>query len=125
MRAFFGDARFDTLAHQRLLDQLYDQMWVYYNFFQPVLHLTEKHREEQDGQVRFRRKWDAAQTPLERLCNTPVLKKAAQARLRAQRDAINPRQLRKEIYCLREQLFDLPLATTPEETWLIPPDEDR
>ncbi len=125
VRAFFGDVRFDTLAHQKLLEQLYDQMWWYYNFFQPVLHLTEKQRIEQEGQVRYRRKWDEAQTPFERLCATPVLKKSAQMRLRKQRDAINPRRLRKEIYDLRDRLFDLPLASAPSDTWLIPPDEDE
>ena len=29
VRALFGDARFDTLAHQRLLDMLYDKPWLY------------------------------------------------------------------------------------------------
>jgi hypothetical protein len=125
VRAFFGDARFDTLAHQQLLDRLYDQMWLYYNFFQPVLHLTEKQREDRDGQVTYRRKWDAAQTPLERLCATTALKPSAQKRLRDRRDATNPRQLRAEIYRLRDQLFDLPLASAPADSWLIAPDADE
>ncbi len=55
MRAFFGNARFDTLAHQRLLDTLYDKMWLYYNFFQPVLRLQEKERRAGAGAVQFRR----------------------------------------------------------------------
>ena len=119
VRAYFGDARFDTRAHQQLLDTLYDQMWLYYNYFQPVLRLQEKQRLEQDCQWRVKRKWSEAQTPLERLCATQVLDAAAQARLRARRDQTNPRQLRKEIYQLRDQLFALPLATRPEDSWLI------
>jgi len=43
VRDLFGDARFDTFAHQRMLDALYDRLWLYYNFFQTVLRLTEKH----------------------------------------------------------------------------------
>ena len=43
-----------------------------------------------------------------------------QAHLRTVRDQTNPRQLRAEIYQLREQLFDLPLAQRPEDQWLIP-----
>ncbi|MSP14576.1 MAG: integrase, partial [Chloroflexi bacterium] len=61
VRAFFGEARFDTNRHQRLLDLLYDKMWLYYNFFQPVLHLVEKQLSAQEGQITYRRKWDQAQ----------------------------------------------------------------
>ena len=123
VRAFFGDARFDTLAHQRLLDALYEKMWFYYNFFQPVLRLQEKQRTETDGEIHFHRKWDDAQTPLERLCATPMIEEVSKVRLRTLRDQTNPRQLRKEIYQLRDQLFDLPLATQPKDRWLIS-DED-
>lgn len=63
VRAYFGDERFDTLAHYRLLARLYDQMWLYYNAFQPVLRLAEKERAEQDGQTYLRRRWDEARTP--------------------------------------------------------------
>lgn len=119
VRDLLGDARFDTLAHQRLLDALYDKLWLYYNFFQPVLRLKEKHTTETEGIVHLHRKWHPGQTPLERLCATPVLDAATQVRLRALRDQTNPRQLRTEVYQLREQLFDLPLAQRPEDRWLI------
>ncbi|MCX7840273.1 MAG: integrase [Anaerolineae bacterium] len=125
VRAFFGDARLDTLAHQQLLDQLYDKMWQYYNLFQPVLHLAEKQRDEKAGVIRFRRRWDVARTPLERLCATAAIDEACKARLHALRAQINPRQLRAEIYALREQLFDLPLARYPQDRWLIPDTDDR
>ena len=42
VRDWFGDVRFDTLTHQRQMDELYDLLWQYYNFFQPVLRLDEK-----------------------------------------------------------------------------------
>ena len=119
VRDWFGDARFDTLTHQRQLDELYDQLWRYYNFFQPVLRLDAKEWRGEGASKRCYRKWGEAQTPFERLCATQVLDAATQARLRAQRDAINPRQLRAELYRLREQLFDLPLAQRPEDGWLI------
>lgn len=119
VRAYFGDARFDTLAQQRLLDYLYDQMWLYYNAFQPVLRLAQKERLEADGQTRLRRKWDVAQTPLARLCATDVLDPSAHALLLKQRDETNPRQLRQAIYHLRDQLFDLPAARCPEDSYLI------
>jgi hypothetical protein len=120
VRDLLGDARFDTLAHQRFLDALYDKLWLYYNFFQPVLRLKEKHTTETEGIVQLHRKWHPGKTPLERLCATPALEPTMQAHLRAVRDQTNPRQLRAEIYQLREQLFDLPLAQHPEDQWLIP-----
>ena len=120
VRDLLGDARLDTLTQQHHLDALYDKLWLYYNFFQPVLRLKEKHATETEGIVHLHRQWGAAQTPLERLCATKVLDETAQAHLRAVRDRTNPRQLRAEIYQLREQLFDLPLAQRPEDQWLIP-----
>ncbi len=119
MRAYFGDARFDTLVHQRLLDQLYDQMWLYYNFFQPVLHLRDKQSSTVQGELHIHRKGDKAQTPLERLCASGVLVEAEQARLRTLRAQTNPRRLRLGIYQMRDQLFDLPLACRPQDSWLI------
>ena len=111
VRSFFGEERFDTPLHQRLLDRLYEQMWLHYNFFQPVLRLTDKERTDQNGVVRFVRKWGEAATPLDRLCASQVLDTAAQHALKDRRASLNPRQLRADIYHLRDKVFDLPRAT--------------
>lgn len=42
VRAYVGYQRLDTLAQIRLLHQLYDQLWLYHNFFQPVMRLEQK-----------------------------------------------------------------------------------
>jgi hypothetical protein len=42
VRAYLGFDRLDSLAHVHTVNQLYDKMWLYYNFFQPVLHITGK-----------------------------------------------------------------------------------
>src|SRR5512146_2083140 len=39
VRAYFGNERLDTLEQCDRLNAIYAQMWVYYNLFQPVLHL--------------------------------------------------------------------------------------
>lgn len=119
VRAFFGDERLDTVLHQRLLDKLYEAMWLYYNFFQPVLRLTEKECREQDGAMRFRRTWGEAMTALDRLCAAQGVDEAAQAALKGRRASINPRQLRAEIYELRDKVLDLPPASRPADGWLI------
>lgn len=41
VRQYFGFLRLEP-EQLTAMNALYDQMWVYYNFFQPVLHLCEK-----------------------------------------------------------------------------------
>ncbi len=50
VRAYVGDERLDTVAQTLALNRLYDQMWLYYNLFQPVMRLTEKTVIRQQGQ---------------------------------------------------------------------------
>jgi len=101
VRAYLGDHRLDTLAQCALLNALYDRMWLYYNFFQPVLHLIEK---TPDGQ-RIKRKWDEAKTPFARLCATGVLPPAKRSELEGLREATNPRALRREIHARIDDLL--------------------
>ncbi len=74
VRAYLGTARLDRAEQTAELNALYDQMWVYYNLFQPVLHLREKIATG----TRITRRWDEAQTPFARLLATEVL--SAEAR---------------------------------------------
>jgi hypothetical protein len=111
VRAIIGYDRLDTVEQTCLLNRLYDQMWLYYNFFQPVLHLVEKEVIPIPGQLaRVKRRFDQAQTPFDRLCATDAIAEADRQRLQALRDQTNPRQLRRAIYSLLDQLFALPPA---------------
>jgi hypothetical protein len=103
VRAYLGNGRLDTCAHVVALNELYDLMWVYYNLFQPVLHLVEKQYLEQEG--RMRRKWDMATTPYERLKQTGELSREQQGKLDMLYMQTNPRQLRTEIYTRLAQLW--------------------
>ena len=42
VRAYLGLERFDTVAQTNLINVVYEEMWLYYNFFQPVMRLEEK-----------------------------------------------------------------------------------
>lgn len=110
VRQYFGDLRVDTAEQWEQMNALYEQMWLYYNFFQPVLHLTEK--TVVDDQVR--RKWDVAQTPFERLKATGCLSAEQQHLLQALYEQTNPRLLREQIYRQLARLWDqcLPQAST-------------
>ena len=112
IRAFLGDYRFDTVAHVLATNQLYDQMWVYYNLFQPVMHLEEKQVIQEEGQpTRIVRRHDKAKTPFERLCKTDAIKPEHKEQIQALRDATNPRRLRQEIDDAIGGIVSLPTAT--------------
>ena len=103
VRAYFGNERLDTPDQCEAMNEVYDQMWVYYNLFQPVLHLIAK--EVIAGKVQ--RKWDEASTPYRRLLELGGLAENSAERLAILYAETNPRQLRREIHESRDGLFDL------------------
>jgi len=112
VRAYLGQARLDSVAQTCALNQIYDQMWRYYNFFQPVLRLQAKEAlPTASGGYRTRYHYDQARTPLDRLYATGVLPPARREQLEALYDQTNPRVLRQAIYDALEQLWTLPGAT--------------
>lgn len=112
VRAYLGHERLDSVVQTLALNDLYEKMWLYYNFFQPVLRLAEKTvLTTQNGDQRFRRRYGPAQTPFQRLCATHALSQEQRQKLEELRDQTNPRRLRQEIYSLLDHLFSLPGAT--------------
>ena len=74
VRAYLGHNRFDSVAQVLALNTLYDKMWLYYNLFQPVMHLVEKEVIREDGgRGRVKRHYDQARTPFDRLCKTEAI----------------------------------------------------
>ena len=101
VRQYLGDLRLDTPEQIVALNALYEDMWLYDNLFQPVLHLCEK---TMVGDT-VRRKWDAAKTPYERLLASGVLSHEQQARLQQLYEQTNPLQLREALYRQLEALW--------------------
>jgi hypothetical protein len=111
VRAYLGYDRLDTVQQTQVLNVLYDNMWLYYNFFQPVMHLTEKTVTPIDGRhPRVKRRYDDAKTPFDRLCAKHAICDADRDRLLRLRDQTNPRHLRQQIYALIDYIFTLPCA---------------
>src|SRR5205823_1847448 len=106
VRQYFGELRLDTAEQIAAGNALYERMWVYYNLFQPVMHLSEK---TVDGD-KVRRKWDQAQTPYQRLLASGVLSQEQQERLQALYEQTNLLQLRDEIYVGLDALWDAAMA---------------
>ncbi len=111
VRAYLGFTRLDSGAQTLALNELYDQMWLYYNLFQPVMHLVAKTLVVADDRPHVQRRYDAAQTPFDRLCATQVILPARREKLERLRDATNPRRLRLDIYDHLDRLWTLPGAT--------------
>lgn len=110
VRAYVGYERLDNGAQCAALNALYDQFWVYYNLFQPVMHMVGK--EVVAGKLH--RKWDQAQTPYQRLLACGILSPEQEARLSALYADTNPRQLREDIYQALGRLREHP--ETPRTT---------
>jgi hypothetical protein len=108
VRAYFGTARLDTREQCTALNALYDQMWLYYNLFQPVLHLDKK--EVVEGKLK--RHWDHAQTPYERLLASGILASEAAERLAGLYAATNPRELRRAIHEAIPRLWEMPACSS-------------
>lgn len=107
VRAYLGHRRLDTAAQCAVLNALYAEMGVYYNLFQPVLHLVGK--EVIAGKLK--RRWDEAQTPYQRLTATGVVTSPVAAGLAALHTGTNPRRLRQQMYDALARLWESPTMT--------------
>ena len=110
VRQYLGYGRLDTPKQIQDANALYEQMWLYYNLFQPVLHLVEKELREDH----VRRHWDRAQTPYERLKATNVLTPEQAQRLQALYEQTNPLALREDIYRRLAALWESQSHPSPE-----------
>ena len=111
VRAYLGYDRLDSVEQTLAINRLYERMWIYYNLFQPVMHLEEKEVIRQEGEpTHVRRRHDEARTPFDRLQTTDCLLPEHRAALEALRNRTNPRRLRQQIYDALDALFSLPGA---------------
>jgi hypothetical protein len=111
VRAYLGYDRLDTVAQTHAVNRFYDKMWLYYNFFQPVMRLKEKTIIRVPGQpTKIKRRFDQARTPLDRLCATSAISQERQQQLQILRDRTNPRRLRQELFDALDHIFTLPGA---------------
>jgi hypothetical protein len=103
VRQVVGYDRFSGEAALRQLAELYRALRLYVNIFQPRVLLQSKRREGSH----VHRKYDAAQTPLERLRAAGVLEAQHMLALEQVAQILDPLQLLSQL----EQLRDAPVAT--------------
>lgn len=111
VRAYLGYRRLDTVAHTNLLNYLYDLMWVFHNFFQPVMRLEEKVSiTSPDKHHRVIRRFDRARTPFDRLLEKDILVDQCKEYYLDLRRQTNPLRLREQFHTLIHELLNLPEA---------------
>jgi hypothetical protein len=108
VRKVVGYQRFDTTGEMLLLRELYAQLRLYKNFFQPAMKLQSKQRV--GGKIQ--RKYDTPQTPYQRLLESGQLSARAEQQLRMTYESLNVADLRRQIESLRDRLFQLVDAKT-------------
>jgi len=106
--AYIGYQRLDLVEQTNRLNQLFDLLWLYHNFFQPVMRLTDKIPTADP--LCYKRIYDQAQPPFNWLYAKVVLPPHLMHQLHALRETTNLCLLRRSIESLTTQLFDLPPA---------------
>jgi hypothetical protein len=112
IRAYIGHSRLDSLEQLVCLRELFEKLWLYHNFFLPVMHLQEKRI---TAHKTMRRIHDQALTPLDRLLQCASLPTAIETELLETRKAINPIALRAQIDALITHLLKLPCLKPNEK----------
>jgi hypothetical protein len=101
VRRHVGYGRYDTEVEVELLNQLYEQLRLYVNFFLPSQKLLEKTRQGS----RVQKRYDRARTPYRRVLDSKRVKESYKKKLRAQYQTLNPAELERQIRRLEEELL--------------------
>ncbi len=101
VRRFVGDWRYDTPHQLTLLNQLYEVLHAYINFFIPTQHLKDKVRTG----TKVTRHYDGPLTPYQRVLADPHIAARVKTKLRKQYRRLDVVGLRREIDDLTRQLW--------------------
>ena len=108
VRRAVGYQRFDSDEQLRLLNQLFEKLDLYTNFFQPSLKLKSKERHG----ARVTKKYHEARTPYQRLLDSSFIKEETKLLLRDRYHLLNPAQLKRQIERLQQKLLATAVSTT-------------
>jgi hypothetical protein len=103
VRQYTGYDRYEGERAHRQMVELYRALRLYVNFFQPSMKLLSKQR---DGS-KVQRRYEPAQTPLQRLIASHSLSPEDQARLLAVFASLDPVRLLQQIVFLQDALWQL------------------
>lgn len=103
VRRFAGYARFESAQACAALNELYEVLRDYNNFFLPSMKLKTKTR---DG-AKVRKTYHPAKTPYLQLLESPSLAKDVKDKLTARYNTLNPAHLHRRVLALQKKLGSL------------------
>lgn len=112
VRQLVGYDRYEGEVAYRQLAELYRAARLYVNFFQPSMKLVTKQREGSKVQ----RKYDAAQTPFQRLVSSGILAEERVQHLTRVFHALDPVRLLQQIQALQDALWRHVVPESPLTT---------
>lgn len=101
VRRAVGYLRYDTEKELRLINELYRNLRLYTNFFQPSMKLKEKTRVGS----KVTKKYDSAKTPYQRVLVSPHISDSIKRRLKRRYKTLNPASLKRKITGLQQKLI--------------------
>jgi hypothetical protein len=111
IRQYVGYDRFEGEGAFQQLTELYKAMRLYCNYFQPSMKLKTKHR----NGAKVTKKYDQAQTPMQRLIDSLLLKLQEMERLQKIHEALDPIKILNQMKCLLESLWKYACTDYPSE----------
>lgn len=103
IRRVLGYSRYDTERELEIIKELYQNLRLYVNFFQPVMKLKEKQRIG----AKVKKKYDLAKTPCQRVLKSKHINQKIKRKLKTQYGKLNPAQLKRNINKLQNKLMKL------------------
>ncbi len=109
VRKYVGYERYDCLEAVKVMNELYEVLRLYINFFQPTFKLIEKQKVVTvDGQKQvkksYRRVYDGVKTPYKRVLARVDIHQEVKDKLTDQYETLNPKVLRDTIQALTSKL---------------------
>lgn len=109
VRKAVGYLRYDTEEELKTLNELYEHLRLYTNFFQPTMKLVEKKRVGS----KVKKKYDQAKTPYQRVLESLYVSQESKEKLKQEYAKLNPVELKRKITKLQNKLIKL--ATLKKE----------
>lgn len=101
VRKTVGYFRYDTEEELRLLNQIYEHLRLYTNYFQPSMRLVSKTR----NGAKVTKKYDTPKTPYRRLMESSAIGRKAKRAMKEEYESLNPVQLKRKMIKLQGRLF--------------------
>jgi hypothetical protein len=103
VRKAVGYLRYDTEEELTTLNELYQWLRLYTNFFQPGMKLIEKIRVGS----KVKKRYDEPKTPYQRVLESQLVRAEDREKLTGEYDTLNPVELKRNITKLQNRLFEL------------------